>query len=168
MLKRETPETRKLPLGGGRVLAFRGGRFAPEAPAGPVARRWRWREEPDPLFGVRFLSAPPDCRDLPLDRACFDAAKLPPELRIESGRDGEAMTVFGGRRVKWKKLRIDRGVARADAPPLLRLPDGEAIWSPGIRHGAFAPIAPETTAWAEFYLRNPLSEGGTTWQPPNN
>ena len=22
--------------------------------------------------------------------------------------------------------------------------------------------------WAEFYLRNPLSEGGKTWQPPNS
>ncbi len=168
MLTGETPEPRLLAVAGDHLLVFRKAHFTLETRQPPVCRNWCWRRDTDPEFGCRFTEPPEHWGETGTDRAFFDADLLPPELRIESGRDGDKMTVFGGRTVKWKKLRTDRGIPRRAARPLLRLTDGTVIWSPGIRHSAWAPVTARTTACVEFYLRQPLSHGGTIWQPPNN
>ena len=53
----------------------------------------------------------------------------------------------GGRPVKVKKLRTDRRIAAADAPPAVRDPESGAIlWAPLIRHGARFPARPDHPA----------------------
>ena len=97
-----------------------------------------------------MVSAMPEPGEISLNNAYFDAEKLPEELWIADAADGERMRVYGGREVKWKKLRIDRGIDRENAAPLLRKPDGTILWSPGIRHGAEASVDTKTVHIVEI------------------
>ena len=125
-------------------------------------RMWHWRENDDILLEVKWVSEMPEPEAIPLHKAYFDAEKLPDELWISDGTDGDRMCVYGGREIKWKKLRIDRGIAREDAAPLLRKPDGTILWSPGIRHGNEACVDKKSVHIVEFTYKEPQNGNSKT------
>ena len=119
------------------------GFFERFTPACPVRVMWRWREEALDGWQITFPAELPG--KITLREAYFDAAFLPETLLVSTGENGDKMVPFGRRApVKWKVLRIDRKIPRLAAPPLLRLPDGEILWSPLIRHSALAPVTENT------------------------
>lgn len=154
MLERE--ELGALPLrgvpGGRWIFLEEGGHFEIFEPVEEISRQWHWQWENLEHFQVISAAELPD--KISLDEAYFDAAKLPEVLLVSSGKDGDMMIPFGRKNpVLWKKLRVDRQIPRSAAPPLLRLPDGTVLWSPMIRHSAWAPVTPETEKIVGFHWK---------------
>ena len=118
----------------------------------PVCQEWQWRETPFAGWQVSFPASLPD--KVWLDEAYFDAAILPDKLLVSSGQDGDMMIPFGRKSPeKWKVLRVNRKVPRSAAPPLLRMPDGQILWSPMIRHSALAAVSRDTKEIAGFHWK---------------
>ena len=152
-LKREieapaSPEPRFLPVASGIEVRLQRDTISlvdPPDDAGPgfwdFRRRTSFRRS-GWIFTVRH--AAPEYRPASPAEALFDAARLPRELLIAPYAAGETMVPFGGNSpVKVKKLRTDRGIPAADAPPAVRDPGtGEILWAPLIRHGARFPAVP--------------------------
>lgn len=125
------------------VLRDGRGAFERFVPFSPVRQEWRWRECPLEDWRVSFPAVLPE--KITGREACFDAELLPETLLVSTGMDGDKMIPFGRKSpVKWKRLRVDRKIPRAAAPPLLRMPDGAILWSPLIRHSALAPVTENT------------------------
>jgi len=151
-LKREleapaSPEPRLLPVASGVEVRLQRGTISRVAPAADAPGVWEFRRQPrfrrgGWIFTVR--SASPEYRPASPAEALFDAARLPRELLIAPAAAGETMVPFGGSSpVKVKKLRTNRGIPAADAPPAVRDPGtGEILWAPLIRHGARFPAVP--------------------------
>ena len=148
-LKRElarpdSPEPRLLPLAAGVGVRLQRGGLSRVVPDSPGAVRWRPRREPRCRWGRWSFFAEevsPEYRPASAAEALFDAETLPEELVIAPLAAGEKMIPFGGSSpVGVKKLRTDRGVAAAEAPPAVREPEsGEILWAPLVRHGAAFP-----------------------------
>ncbi len=111
-----------------------------------MPKEWHWQKEPETAYGEWIFSAEivtemPEERGL--ERAYFAMSELPETLILDTAKPGERMIPFGKSRAeKLKKLRTDRGFSAGEAPPVLRTPDGSAIWYPMIRQSAFAPVKP--------------------------
>ena len=144
----DSPEPRLLPLAAGVELRLQHGRIARVDAAPPAnADLWEVRRESEFRWGEWIFTArnaSAGFRPATPAQALFDAAALPRLLRIAPLAPGETMLPFGGSRpVKVKKLRTDRGIAAADAPPAVRDPEsGEILWAPLIRHGGRFPAVP--------------------------
>ncbi len=83
-----------------------------------------------------------------LNSAVFDSAMLPGILHVTERRDGDRMKPFGASSpVKLKKLITDRKLAaqQKDNLPVVRIPDGEILWVPGVRRSNFAPATAQST-----------------------
>lgn len=118
----------------------------------PICREWRWREMSLDGWQISFPAFLPE--KVGLDEAYFDAAFLPETLLVASGRDGDEMIPFGRKNPeKWKVLRVNRKVSRAAAPPLLRMPDGQILWSPLIRHSSLAVVSRNTKEIVGFHWK---------------
>ena len=134
-----------VPLAGGVRLRLAAGRVDIDRDAPPDAA-WRWREQAELRWGGWLLSVADHTGplgELGADAAEFDPDALPEVLTVGAPREGEKMTVFGSkRRVKIKTLRIDRKVPAFPHPPVVRGPDGEALWVPRVRRSAAAPVRP--------------------------
>ncbi len=84
-----------------------------------------------------------------LNTAVFDAAMLPHVLNVTERCDGDRMTPFGAESpVKLKKLITDRKLSaiQKDNLPVIRIPDGDILWVPGVRRSSFAPVTDSSTA----------------------
>jgi tRNA(Ile)-lysidine synthase len=83
-----------------------------------------------------------------LNTAVFDAAMLPDILHVTERRDGDRMTTFGTESpVKLKKLITDRKLSaiQKDNLPVIRIPDGNILWVPGVRRSNFATVTDRST-----------------------
>ena len=141
-----SPEPRLLPLAAGVELRLQHGRIS-RVDAPPADGLWEVRRMPEFRWGEWIFTArlvPPDFRPASPAEALFDAGRLPGKVRIAPLAAGETMIPFGGKTpVKIKKLRADRGIPAAEAPPAVRDPEsGEILWAPRIRHGARYPAVP--------------------------
>ena len=117
-----------------------------------ICQEWHWREKPLAGWQISFPASLPD--KVELDEAYFDAALLPDHLLVSPGRDGDEMIPFGRQNPeKWKVLRVNRKVPRSAAPPLLRMPDGQILWSPMIRHSALAAVSRNTKEIVGFHWK---------------
>ncbi|MDD3886674.1 MAG: tRNA lysidine(34) synthetase TilS [Victivallaceae bacterium] len=108
---------------------------------------WSWRDGSCVAGGVRFTASEAAGRPplSGLDECCFDAELLPETVRIAPFFAGAKMVPFGGTGpVLLKKLRINRGIAAADKPPLMQTLSGTVIWWPFVRQGAFAAVTAAT------------------------
>ena len=134
-----------VPLAGGVKLRLAAGRVDLDRDP-PPDTVWRWREQPELRWGGWILSAGEYAgspEELGEDAAGFDPGALPETLTVGVPREGEKMTVFGSkRRVKIKTLRIDRKVPPFPHPPVVRSPDGEALWMPRVRRSDLALVRP--------------------------
>ena len=78
-----------------------------------------------------------------LDTAVFDASGIPDILNVTDRRDGDRMTPFGSESpAKLKKLITDRKLSavQKDNLPVVRIPDGDILWVPGVRRSNAAPV----------------------------
>ena len=117
-----------------------------------ICQVWHWRKNLLAGWQISFPASLPD--KVELDEAYFDAALLPDDLLVSPGRDGDEMIPFGRQNPeKWKVLRVNRKVSRSAAPPLLRLPDGQILWSPMIRHSALAAVGRNTKEIVGFHWK---------------
>jgi tRNA(Ile)-lysidine synthase len=139
-----SPETRQLPLGAGAVWRLQSDEFRLKPARIFDAAVWKWQSEDELVCGgFRFAATRiADGGKSGRFEAVFAAAALPEELLIAPARPGDRMIPFGRRRPETlKKLRTDRKISRRDAPPVVKTPDGEIIWAPGVRHAEFGRIA---------------------------
>lgn len=148
-------KTRQLRLEAGIQLLRRGEVVilapSPSFPPSPVPTVspvcWRWAAGPVACGTWRFRAEETAEveRGGDLFRACFDAALLPTELRLEPARPGDRLIPFGRTEAeKLKKLRVDRKIPADAALPVVKTPDGVIIWAPGIRHGNYAAVTAAT------------------------
>ncbi len=150
---RDTNSAQWIPLDAHHSLRLRSGELSlMPYPRRPEPERkpqlWDWRRKPVILwngccFTAEKVSSP---AAVTLREALFDAEKLPCPLLIDLRQTGDRLIPFGETAPKsLKKLRIDRKIPAETLLPVLRAP-GEPllVWAPGIRHGATAPVTPET------------------------
>ena len=146
-------EARELPVASGIALYRQDGGLRFAAPA-PDDIKWDWRNTPAVEWGDWRLERRFECDKSAsgTDKACFDAAILPPEFQIGAARPGERMIPFG-RTVPelLHKLRTDRHVRARTSPPVLRDASGAVWWAPLVRRGALAPVGDETREAVCFY-----------------
>ncbi len=105
---------------------------------------WNWRETPEFLyFRVEPVAAMPEGKDA----AVFDAALLPDVLEIAAPAPGDVMIPFRARSPKkLQKLILDAKLSAREKYflRLLRIPNGEIVWVPGLRRSNFAPVTEQT------------------------
>ncbi len=151
----DRPEPYRVVFSGGPRLFIQRGVISREE-AEPPERLWRWREEPELIWGGwrltrRFVTdfSPPAGPD----GAVFDADLLPEAVVVGAPFPGESMVPFGRVHAeKIKKLRVDRGVTAWPPHPIVRTVSGEVVWAAGIRHSGVAPVGENTRRMVEFSL----------------
>lgn len=149
LLAAPSPEARLLQLDAGRTLLFRNEtlELKQEAPPPAAPAAWNWQTTPELVWNGFRLRAEAIARPVPgtADTAVFDADALPGELLIDHRRNGERIVPFGESKPRsLKKLRTGRGLPAEDPRPVLRGPEGELFWAPGIRHSNLARVTAAT------------------------
>ena len=117
-------------------------------------RLWNWRETPEFLY---FRAETADAMSQEKDAAVFDATLLPDVLEIAAPAPGDAMIPFGARNPKKvQKLILDAKLSAREKYllRLLRIPNGEIIWIPGLRRSNFAPVTEQTSETVVFRIRH--------------
>jgi len=149
LLAAPSPEARLLRLDAGRTLLFRNEtlELKQEEPPECAPAVWNWQTTQELVWnGFRFR-AEVIATPVPgtADTAVFDADALPRELVVDRRRSGERIVPFGENAPRsLKKLRTGRGLPAEDPRPVLRGPEGELLWAPGIRHSNLARVTAAT------------------------
>ncbi len=133
-----------------------------ETPSEPVL--WSWRETPSLRWGRLELEASVvDAAEASArsdkDSAYFDLDRLPETLLLRQWAEGERMRPFGRKgEVKLKELFNKAQVPSAARAllPVLRLPDGEPLWIPGVKRSASATLSPDAAKAALFSVKKRL------------
>ena len=122
---------------------------------------WNWRTTPElrtasGVFRIKTEIFSGADEKAP-NRAIFDPASLPEELRLAPRRQGEKYLAFDGRTSTVKKLMIDAKIPASQRAglPLLRTPDGTIIWLPGLANcGWFKAVPGAPAAFFQFEPSN--------------